>query len=109
MLPSVEEGLALVQAQALACGCPVICTPNTGGEDIFRDGEAGFVVPVRNALAIVDRLERLAGDVRLAQEMRVNAVKTVAGMGGWTAYGDSWAEFLKSVVQRGQLRENSHD
>ena len=33
VLPSIEEGLALVQAQAMACGCPVIATPNTGSED----------------------------------------------------------------------------
>lgn len=31
VLPSIEEGLALVQAQALACGCPVICSTNSGG------------------------------------------------------------------------------
>ncbi|HEX5284573.1 MAG TPA: glycosyltransferase, partial [Bryocella sp.] len=32
VLPSIEEGLALVQAQAMACGCPVLCSTNTGGE-----------------------------------------------------------------------------
>jgi len=28
---SIQEGLAMVQAQAMACGLPVICTTNTGG------------------------------------------------------------------------------
>ena len=37
VLPSVEEGLALVMAEALACGCPVIATENTGPEDLFAD------------------------------------------------------------------------
>jgi glycosyltransferase involved in cell wall biosynthesis len=36
VLPSVEEGLARVQAQAMACGVPVIATPNTGSEDLCR-------------------------------------------------------------------------
>ena len=35
VLPSIEEGLALVQAQAMACSCPVIATTNTGADDLF--------------------------------------------------------------------------
>jgi starch synthase len=34
VLASREEGLALVQAQALAAGLPVVCTDRTGGEDL---------------------------------------------------------------------------
>ena len=48
VLPSIEEGLALVQGQAMACGCPVIASTNTGAEDLFTDGVEGFVVPIRD-------------------------------------------------------------
>jgi glycosyltransferase involved in cell wall biosynthesis len=34
VLPSRMEGLALVQAQALACGLPIVCSKNTGGRDL---------------------------------------------------------------------------
>jgi glycosyltransferase involved in cell wall biosynthesis len=34
LLPSRTEGLAMVQAQAIACGLPVICSENTGGRDL---------------------------------------------------------------------------
>ncbi len=34
VLASREEGLSLVQAQALACGLPVVCTDRTGGRDL---------------------------------------------------------------------------
>ena len=53
-LPSIEEGLALVQAQAMACGCPVVCSTNTGGEDLFTDGVEGFIVPIRDPIALAD-------------------------------------------------------
>jgi alpha-maltose-1-phosphate synthase len=33
-LASREEGLALVQAQALASGLPIVCTDRTGGQDL---------------------------------------------------------------------------
>ena len=36
VMSSIEEGMAMVQMQALACGLPLICTTNTGGEDLLR-------------------------------------------------------------------------
>jgi glycosyltransferase involved in cell wall biosynthesis len=46
-LASREEGLALVQVQALACGLKVVCTTRSGGEDLQRLGAAeGSIVAV---------------------------------------------------------------
>jgi glycosyltransferase involved in cell wall biosynthesis len=44
VLPSVQEGMAMVQAEALAAGVPVLCTDRTGGQDLFEDGIHGMVV-----------------------------------------------------------------
>jgi glycosyltransferase involved in cell wall biosynthesis len=61
-LPSVEEGLALVLSEALSYGVPVIATQNTGIEDLLVEGKGGMVVPIRDAAAIGDCLNRLAED-----------------------------------------------
>lgn len=48
VLASRQEGLSLVQAQALACGLPVVCTDRTGGEDLAESlqlKEGIFIVP----------------------------------------------------------------
>lgn len=71
LLPSICEGSAIATYEALAYGLPVICTPNTGS--VICDGREGFVVPARDASAIVHRLEVLAGDVDLRLEMSTNA------------------------------------
>jgi len=55
-LASLEEGLAMVQAQAMACGLPVICTENTGGSDIITSGREGFILPIRNVKAIQEKV-----------------------------------------------------
>lgn len=97
VLPSLEEGLALVQGEALACGCPVIATPNSGGEDLFTDGKEGFIVPIRDPQAIAEKLQRLADDPLLQQQMRANALQRVRLLGGWDDYGDRWAALLREL------------
>jgi glycosyltransferase involved in cell wall biosynthesis len=102
VLPSIEEGLALVQAQAMACGCPVICSTNTGGEDLFSDEIEGFIVPIRDPIALADRMQRLAEEPELQQQMREAALRRVRSIGGWKEYGERWERLLgtlcKSVV-----------
>jgi hypothetical protein len=42
---------------ALACGLPVIATPNTGAADIVREGREGFIVPMRDIESLASCLE----------------------------------------------------
>lgn len=87
VLPSIEEGLALVQAQAMACGLPVIATTNTGGEDLFTNNVEGFVVPIRSPEAIREKILYLYEHPDVREKMGAAAMKRVEGMGGWASYG----------------------
>lgn len=98
VLPSIEEGLALVQGQALACGCPVLCSTNTGGEDLFTDGIEGFVVPVRDIPALTEKMQQLADDPALQSKMSEAALRRVHTLGGWDDYGDRWESLLRQLV-----------
>ena len=98
VLPSIEEGLALVQAQAMACGCPIICSANTGGEDLFTDGVEGFIVPIRDATALAERMQELADDPLRQQAMRAAALERVRSIGGWSEYGDHWETLLRRLT-----------
>jgi glycosyltransferase involved in cell wall biosynthesis len=98
VLPSIEEGLALVQGQALACGCPVIATPNAGAEDLFADGVEGFIVPVRSVDALTQRMQQLADDPLLQKEMSRAALARVQKIGGWAEYGRQWEDYLKKML-----------
>jgi glycosyltransferase involved in cell wall biosynthesis len=79
LFPSIEDGFALVVAEALACGLPVITTPNTGASDLIRPGENGEVVPIRDPQALAqaalkwwDRIragERIGGYDELKQRL----------------------------------------
>ncbi len=101
VLPSIEEGLALVQAQAMASGCPVLCSTATGGADLFTDGLEGFIVPVRDSAALTERMQRLADDPALQMAMRFASLLRVQDLGGWTTYGDRWEALLQTLVSVG--------
>ncbi|MBV9597053.1 MAG: glycosyltransferase family 4 protein [Chloroflexi bacterium] len=47
MLPTIEDGFQAVLAQAAASGLPILTTPNGAGRDLVRDGNNGWVLPVR--------------------------------------------------------------
>jgi alpha-maltose-1-phosphate synthase len=98
VLPSIEEGLALVQAQALACGCPVISTWNTGAEDLFADGREGFIVPIRDPHAISEKIQLLADDPDLRSAMSELALERVMQMRGWNEYGERMALVMKEPI-----------
>ncbi len=98
VLPSIEEGLALVQGQAMACGCPVIGSTNTGAEDLFTDGVEGYVVPIRDVAALTERMERLALDPELQRRMSAAALDRVRSLAGWDDYGAKWERLLLSLT-----------
>ncbi|TKK68211.1 glycosyltransferase family 4 protein [Ilyomonas limi] len=97
ILSSVQEGLAMVQGEALACGCPVIATNHTGGEDLFTDGVEGFIVPIRSVEAIAEKLQLLANDRLLRIKMSEAAIKKVQSLGGWDSYGKSFIKVIQSL------------
>jgi starch synthase len=83
VLPSLEEGFGMVAYEAAACGLPVIVTENVGAT--IRDGQDGFVVPIRDPDALAERLLRLYQDEDLRRSMGESARQYVQRF-TWEAY-----------------------
>ena len=98
VLPSIEDGFGLVMAEAMACGCPVIASTHTGGEDLFTDGNEGFIVPIRSPDAIAGHLQQLADDPALQATMRAAALRRVQALGGWDQYGQNIVAVVEDLV-----------
>lgn len=86
VLPSIVEGRALVQQEALSFGLPIIVTANAGGADLVVEGETGFLVPIRAPAAIAEKIAWIA-DHREKElpRMRV-AARAKAEQYTWAAY-----------------------
>jgi glycosyltransferase involved in cell wall biosynthesis len=96
VLPSICEGSATVNYEALAAGLPVITTPNAGS--VVRDGVEGFIVPIRDAEALAARIELLASDPGLLAHLAQKA-KARAAEYSWERYGERLTETLIEVMQ----------
>jgi starch synthase len=92
VLPSLVEGSAVVVLEAMACGLPVIVTPNVGA-DAVSDGVDGFVVPIRAPEAIAARLELLASDPDLRFRLGRAALARSASL-DWSAFRNRIGELV---------------
>jgi len=94
--PTVAEGSAIVLMEALACGVPVVTTPNSGSQ--VRDSREGFIVPIRDAGALADRLEQLISDRslrgRFSQQCRQRAEEF-----SWRRFGQLLLAATRAALQ----------
>jgi len=93
VLPSLVEGRAIVQLEALSRGLPLIVTPNAGGEDLITAGETGFLIPIRDAAALADKIDWLRNHRAELPAMRA-ACRARAEKISWEAYRRRLLEVL---------------
>jgi glycosyltransferase involved in cell wall biosynthesis len=56
VLPTISDGFAITQLEAMAHGLPVVATPNCG--EVVTDGKDGFIAPAHDADALAEIFRR---------------------------------------------------
>jgi glycosyltransferase involved in cell wall biosynthesis len=74
VLASYREGFPRSAMEAAACGLPVIATDIRGCRQAVDHERTGLLVPVRDAHALADAVERLARDPALRQSFGAAAI-----------------------------------
>jgi len=98
VLPSLEEGLALVLCQAMACGIPIIASTNTGAEDLIDDGVEGFIIPPRDSGLLRERVQWLIDNPIRRREMGTAALARIRRVRGWGAYAIALREVYANLL-----------
>lgn len=86
VLPSIVEGRALVQQEAMACGLPLLVTRNAGGEDLVIEGKTGFLVPPGDPAALAQKISGFLENRDQLPAMK-EAARAKAAELTWHAYG----------------------
>ena len=100
ILPSKDEGLALVQAQAISCGLPLVITHNTGGEDFYQylDDPKWIEVIADRTIESIEKSVKRA--IKLASTQ--NGIRTycegIENKISWSAYGKRYNDFLMDNI-----------
>jgi glycosyltransferase involved in cell wall biosynthesis len=94
VMPSLVEGFGQVYLEAMANGCPVLGTPNTGLPDLYEDGDPIWQVEpgrIDRLVAVIESLSRaLPGDSSVRRQAQACAMR-------W-----SWTRFREGI--RGGLQ-----
>ena len=74
VLPTLSDGFAITQLEAMAHGLPVITTPNCG--EVVTDRVDGRIVPAGDAAALAAAIEEATTDRTWLREASLQAVET---------------------------------
>lgn len=72
---SLQEGLAIGNIEAMACGCPLVISNIRGHIEVCKNGKNGFLF--NNRLELIEAITILANDKNLFQEIKNNNIKDV--------------------------------
>ena len=100
VLPSREEGLAMVQAQAVACNLPVVGSKDSGAEDLktFVEQPDNIIIGEEfTAEAVVHALhEAMEQYDKLGLTIYAGTAKEQLT---WSSYGKRYTDFLKKILK----------
>lgn len=99
IVPSLAEGMSLAGLEALACGLPLVCSANSGVNDLVEDGGNGFVVPVGDEPAIREKIEWFLNHRSMIPVMGVAAQRTAAEY-TWDRYEEAVADAIEASLSR---------
>jgi glycosyltransferase involved in cell wall biosynthesis len=90
VLPSIVEGRALVQQEALSCGLQIIVTLNAGGQDLVEKGKTGHLVPIRSPEKIAEAIHAMIENKDPKEEIRKLCQEK--------AKQYTWANYAKNII-----------
>lgn len=103
VLPTIEEGSALVTSEARACGCVLAVSEAAGA--VCRHGENALVHPVGDVKTLTGHIAMLYNDRSLLERLRSASLATAPEI-TWTAAGVKLLQAYRNVVSASRKRKS---
>ncbi len=97
VFPSHSEGLGKALLEAMACGCPVICSDIPTFKEIISDKDNGRMIPVKSPISIAEAIQFYIDNPEILEHYSRNARETVERKFSKNHEIDSWMKLLKNL------------
>jgi glycosyltransferase involved in cell wall biosynthesis len=94
--PSLYEGFGLPILEAMACGCPVVCSNLTSLPEVA--GDAAVLIDPRDTQLLADAMERVLTDPVLRHDLIVRGLRRAAAF-TWEQTARKTLEVFESVMR----------
>ena len=91
------EGMSNAILEAVCVGLPVVTTNVSGAAELVKNGEGGFVVPIRDEKALAEALRKILQDENLREKM-MHTNKARAKEFKQDMIVNQWEELIKKIV-----------
>ncbi len=95
VFPSLTEGSALSIMEAMSCGLPCVVTTNSGS--YVRDGKDGFIIPIRDAKKMSEKITYFYKNRQKVKEMGLSALKQMEHK-SWKSHGNEFANSINTII-----------
>jgi glycosyltransferase involved in cell wall biosynthesis len=102
----IAEGMFGPPLEAFHCGLPALVTPVTGAEEYIEDGVNAFLVSWNNPGEIAQRIDELARNRSLWNQLSAGALATADAWPDWDQQSSLFEEMLKAVSKESKLSQH---
>ncbi len=96
VLPSLNEGMSNTMLEALASGLPLIATDTGGTRELVSENENGFIVKMKDARDIAEKVEKLIQDPEQKELMSQKSRQKAEEM-SWKKVAEKYFEFYEKT------------
>jgi len=105
-IPSLQDNLPNILAEAMACGLPAVGSDTGGIPDLIRHGETGLLAAPGDAAQLAGRLEQLLRDAALRSRIAAAARAAIEGACDERAVGARYADIYRQAAEEWPRRES---
>lgn len=97
--PSIQEGMATANLEAMACGKPLIATNFCGNDEVIENGKTGFLYKPRDRYDLAKKLKLLVENESLRKRMGKEARNKVIKEFSISKISKKYAELYLNLVK----------
>lgn len=101
VLPSLREGLPVVNIEAMSCGKPVVATCNGGSEEVVTSEELGYLVEPGNSRELAERML-----VALDKEWESDRIRKCAERFTWEDISREIVKVYEDILKNAPILED---